>query len=63
MATERRAEADIRADIATEREQLATALRDLRADVAATRRTAALAAVTVVGGLGLALALRAWRRT
>jgi hypothetical protein len=59
VTSERRTDADIRADIAFEREQLVRALRDLRADVAAKRRVAALAGLAAGVGVALAFAIRA----
>jgi hypothetical protein len=61
VASERRTEADLRADIAFEREQLVRALRDLRADVAAKRRVAALAGLAAAVGVVVAGAVRARR--
>lgn len=62
VASERRTDADIRADIAAEREQLVRALSDLRADVSAKRRAAALAGAAAGAGVVLAFVLRARRR-
>lgn len=61
VASERRTDADIRADIASEREQLVRALTDLREDVAAKRKPATLVGGLVVAGIALAV-LRAIAR-
>ncbi|MDW8339740.1 MAG: hypothetical protein RMM28_11440 [Thermoleophilia bacterium] len=53
MGRERRTEADIRAEIAAEREQLVSALRDLRTGVASKRRPATAVGVLVAAGVGL----------
>ena len=58
MPADRRSDADIRREIATEREQLAAALADLRAGTGDRRRLAALAG----GVLAAAMVLRAVRR-
>lgn len=58
MPTDRRGEAEIRRDLATEREQLSAALADLRRGVAAKRRLMAVAG----GTLAAAVAARALRR-
>jgi hypothetical protein len=55
VASERRAEADIRVEIAAEREQLVRALADLRGDVAAKKRPATLVGALVVVGIALAI--------
>lgn len=55
---EGRTEAEIRAEIAAEREQLAGALADLRADVAAKRKPA----LVVSGALAALVALTLLRR-
>ena len=54
MATERRSDEVIRGELASEREQLATALGDLRAGVKGKRRVAA----AVAGTLATAIAAR-----
>jgi hypothetical protein len=48
VATDRRAEADIRVEIAAERDQLVRALSDLRESVAAKRKPAAVVGSAVV---------------
>lgn len=55
VASERRTDADIRAEIAAEREQLVRALTDLRGGVAAKRRPAALAGAVVAAGVAFAV--------
>ena len=62
MPGDRRTEAEIRREIAAEREQLADALADLRAGTGDKRRLAALAAGPLAAGLGLAALRRAVRR-
>ena len=62
MPGDRRTEAEIRREIAAERERLAEALADLRASTGDKRRLAALAAGPVAAGLGLAVLRRAFRR-
>ena len=62
MATERRTEAEIRQEIATERDQLASAVADLRVGVDAKRRVAATVGGVVAAGLATAVALRLVRR-
>lgn len=60
--SERRTDADIRADIAAERERLVQALDDLRADVAAKRKPAAAVGALVVAGVGFTALRRLVRR-
>lgn len=55
MASERRTDVDIRAEIAAEREQLVRALTDLREDVAAKRKPATLVGGVVAAGIALAV--------
>jgi hypothetical protein len=55
VASETRNEAEIRAELTAEREQLVRALRDLRADVAAKRRPVLAVSALVVAGVGLAV--------
>ncbi|MFO7572184.1 MAG: hypothetical protein R6W48_06235 [Gaiellaceae bacterium] len=55
VASDRRTDGEIRAEIAAERDQLVKALTDLRADVAAKRKPAALVGALVVAGVALSV--------
>lgn len=58
MPADGRSEAQIRAEIAAEREQLAEALADLRQGLSGKRRIAALAGGAAATGLATAVALK-----
>jgi hypothetical protein len=55
VASDRRTEADIRLEIAAEREHLVRALTDVREGVAAKRKPAALVGGLLAAGLALAV--------
>lgn len=62
MPAERRTDQQIRLEIATEREQLASALADLRAGIDEKRKLAAVVGGVVVAGVAAAAAVTAVRR-
>lgn len=62
MPGDRRADADIRREITTEREQLAAALADLREGIDAKRRFAAVVGGVLAAGLAAAAAFKVVRR-
>ena len=62
MPAERRSEEAIRREIASEREQLADAVKSLRAGIEAKRRPAALAGAALAAGVAVAAAFRVVRR-
>ncbi len=62
MAGDRRTEAEIRGEIASEREHLADALADLRASIAAKRRPAAVVVGVLAAAIVAVVALRVVRR-
>lgn len=62
MPAERRTDEQIRGEISTEREQLASAIADLREDIDAQRRTAEIAGAAVATALAAVAAFRVIRR-
>lgn len=62
MADDRRTEAEIRREIASEREELASALADLRHGVDEKRKLAAVVGGTLTAALATVAALRVSRR-
>ena len=62
MPAERRTDAQIRGEIATEREQLVAALGDLREGVAAKKKIAAASAAAVGAGVAAAAIVTIVRR-
>jgi hypothetical protein len=62
MAGDRRTEAEIRQDIASERDGLASALADLRQGVDEKRKVAAVVGGTLTAALATVAALRLGRR-
>ena len=62
MAAEQRTDADIRSEIAVERDQLETALADLREGIAAKRRIATAIGTLVATGVAAVVSVKVARR-
>jgi hypothetical protein len=62
VGADRRTEAEIRQEIASEREELAAALADLRQGIDAKRKLAAVVGGTLTAALATVAALRVGRR-